>query len=63
MGNGTVGKTSIISRFCDDKYSKSYKQTIGLDFFVKKIDFPDSNVQVTLQVWDIGGQSIFSKMI
>lgn len=40
LGNGTVGKTSLISRFCQDEFARSYKQTIGLDFFVKKIDLP-----------------------
>ena len=62
LGNGTVGKTSLISRFCQDQFARSYKQTIGLDFFVRRLELPD-NVQVTMQVWDIGGQSIFSKMI
>ena len=62
LGNGTVGKTSVISRFCQDQFARSYKQTIGLDFFVKRVELP-GNIQVTMQVWDIGGQSIFSKMI
>jgi len=25
LGNGTVGKTSIISRFCEDQFARSYK--------------------------------------
>ena len=49
-------------RFCEDYFARSYKQTIGVDFFVKRIELP-GNIQVALQVWDIGGQSIFSKMI
>ena len=40
LGNGTVGKTSIITRFCEDQFARSYKQTIGLDFFVKRIELP-----------------------
>lgn len=40
----------------------SYKQTIGLDFFVRHIELP-SGVNVAMQVWDIGGQSIGSKMV
>lgn len=35
IGNGAVGKTSLAHRFCDGGFSASYKQTIGLDFFVK----------------------------
>ena len=62
LGNGTVGKTSIVHRFCEDYFAKSYKQTIGVDFFVKRLEMPD-NLFVALQVWDIGGQSIFGKMV
>ena len=37
-------------------------QTIGLDFMFKRLDLP-GNVHVALQIWDIGGQSIGSKML
>lgn len=62
LGNGTVGKTSMIMRFCEDYFAKSYKQTIGVDFFVKRLELP-GDVFVTMQLWDIGGQSLFSQMI
>ena len=62
LGNGTVGKTSVINRFWEDYFAKSYKQTIGVDFYVKRLELPE-NVYTALQVWDIGGQSIFGKMI
>ena len=54
LGNGTVGKTSVIMRFCEDYFARSYKQTIGVDFFVKRLEMP-GDVTVALQVWDIGG--------
>jgi len=38
LGDGTVGKTSLCSRFCEDMFAKQYKQTVGLDFFVKKVE-------------------------
>ena len=47
LGNGTVGKTSIIMRLCEDYFAKSYKQTIGVDFFVKRLEMPE-DVQVAL---------------
>ena len=47
LGNGTVGKTSIIMRFCEDYFARSYKQTIGVDFFVKRLEMP-GNVSVAL---------------
>ena len=62
LGNGTVGKTSITHRFWEDYFAKFYKQTIGVDFYVKRLELPN-NVHTALQVWDIGGQSIFGKMI
>lgn len=49
IGDGTVGKTSLTSRFVNDDFRKSYKQTIGLDFFMKQVDLP-GQVQVALQV-------------
>ena len=59
---GAVGKTSICMRFTEDQFGKSYKQTIGLDFFIKRIVLP-GDIHVALQIWDIGGQTIGGKMI
>ena len=62
LGDGTVGKSSIALRFSADQFTKNYKQTVGCDFLTKQIDIPPRH-QVILQIWDIGGQSINSKMI
>lgn len=62
IGNGTVGKTSLVRRFIEEDFGHSYKQTIGLDFFIKQLVLP-GDVQVALQVWDIGGQTIGGKML
>ena len=62
LGTGSVGKSSLIARFVDDGFARVYKQTIGLDFFEKKVVFPRDQ-RLLLQVWDIGGQSINSKML
>lgn len=40
LGDGAVGKTSIANRFTDDKFSQNYKQTVGVDFFIKRINLP-----------------------
>mmetsp|Transcript_10857 Transcript_10857/g.26624 ORF Transcript_10857/g.26624 Transcript_10857/m.26624 type:complete len:169 (-) Transcript_10857:496-1002(-) len=65
LGDGAVGKTSLIQRFVHDHFATSYKQTIGVDFCTKRLCFPSSCPprQVCLQIWDIGGQSIGGKMI
>jgi len=40
LGDGSVGKTSICMRFCDDRFTAQYKQTIGVDFMSKKVSLP-----------------------
>jgi Ras-related protein Rab-28 len=40
LGDGAVGKTSICNRFINDNFENSYKQTIGLDFYVKRLTIP-----------------------
>jgi Ras-related protein Rab-28 len=62
LGDGAVGKTSICKRFADNEFSQQYKQTIGVDFFAKKMSLPPKT-EATVQLWDIGGQSIGSKML
>ena len=62
LGEGAVGKTSIALRFTEDHFATQYKQTIGLDFFMKRIVLP-GDIHIAMQVWDIGGQSIGSKML
>lgn len=62
LGDGAVGKTSLAMRFCEEYFAKAYKQTIGLDFFVKRVVLP-GDIHVCMQIWDIGGQSIGGKMI
>jgi len=62
VGDGAVGMTSIAMRFTDDYFAKSYKQTIGLDFFIKQLVLP-GDIHVAIQLWDIGGQTIGGKMI
>ena len=59
LGNGSVGKTSIIARFTEDGFTKVYKQTVGLDFFEKLVTLRGEK-RARLQIWDIGGQSIGS---
>jgi polynucleotide 5'-kinase involved in rRNA processing len=40
LGDGAVGKTSIATRFSEEKFSQNYKQTVGVDFFMKRISVP-----------------------
>ncbi|XP_002733914.1 ras-related protein Rab-28-like [Saccoglossus kowalevskii] len=62
MGDGASGKTSLATRYSQEQFGRQYKQTVGLDFFLKRLILP-GNVHVTLQVWDIGGQTLGGKML
>ncbi len=54
IGPGAVGKTSLLHRFVENKFSFRYKLTIGADFLAKIIQKNDETIK--LQIWDIGGQ-------
>eukprot|EP01059_Diplonema_ambulator_P013538 TRINITY_DN24058_c0_g1_i1.p1 TRINITY_DN24058_c0_g1~~TRINITY_DN24058_c0_g1_i1.p1 ORF type:complete len:246 (+),score=63.90 TRINITY_DN24058_c0_g1_i1:54-740(+) len=62
VGDGAVGKTSLIMRFCEGGFKDTYRQTVGLDFFNKRVALP-GQVNTTLQIWDIGGQQLGGKML
>lgn len=62
VGDGASGKTSIISRYTQDQFGVQYNQTIGLDFFLKRISLAQ-NKDVTMKIWDIGGQTLGGKML
>lgn len=38
IGNGGVGKSSLIQRYCKGIFTKDYKKTIGVDFLEKVIE-------------------------
>ncbi|KAL8568015.1 Ras-related protein Rab-28 [Nucella lapillus] len=62
LGDGASGKTSLCMRYAQEQFQKQYGQTIGLDFYLKRIILPGS-VHVALEIWDIGGQTIGSTML
>ncbi|MHA1848970.1 MAG: GTP-binding protein [Promethearchaeota archaeon] len=65
LGDGAVGKTSLVMRFTDQKFSNQYIMTIGSNFALKLIPsevlstkekyYPDTR----LQLWDLAGQPHF----
>ncbi len=57
VGDGAVGKTSLIVRFTEGTFSETYKMTIGTSFAVKEIRF--GSMAVKLQIWDLAGQPHF----
>ena len=37
VGNGAVGKSSMIQKYCRNIFTSEYKKTIGVDFLEKRI--------------------------
>ncbi|XP_076439639.1 ras-related protein Rab-28-like [Babylonia areolata] len=62
LGDGSSGKTSLCMRYAQEQFKKQYGQTVGLDFYLKRIVLPGST-HVALEIWDIGGQTIGSTML
>ena len=57
LGESMVGKTSLITRYTNDKFGGRYLCTVGIDFQKKKIE--KNNKKVLLQIWDTAGQERF----
>ncbi len=57
-GDGAVGKTSLIRRYCEGKFEHARVETIGVDFQTQTVDLPDRTVK--LSIWDMAGQERFA---
>ncbi len=57
IGQGSVGKTSLIKRLIRNKYDKNQSQTDGLN--VETWNVSVNSKDIRLNVWDFGGQEIY----
>lgn len=57
VGNGAVGKSSMIQRYCKGIFTRDYKKTIGVDFLERQIEIEGEDVR--LMLWDTAGQEEF----
>lgn len=57
VGNGAVGKSSMIQKYCKGIFTAEYKKTIGVDFLEKRICVNGEDVR--LMLWDTAGQEEF----
>ncbi|KAF6025123.1 RAB23 [Bugula neritina] len=60
VGNGAVGKSSMIQRYCKGIFTKDYKKTIGVDFLEKEIELDGEEIR--LMLWDTAGQEEFDSI-
>lgn len=57
VGDGGVGKSSMIQRYCRGTFTRDYKKTIGVDFLERQIEIDGEEVR--LMLWDTAGQEEF----
>jgi len=57
IGDTGVGKSCLLLRFSDDKFTPTYIATIGIDFRIKTLEIDGKRFK--LQIWDTAGQERF----
>ncbi|XP_066286240.1 ras-related protein Rab-9B-like [Branchiostoma lanceolatum] len=60
LGDGGVGKSSLMNRFVTDKFDSQSFHTIGVEFLNKDIAVDGEGF--TLQIWDTAGQERFKSL-
>ncbi len=59
LGDHSVGKTSLVRRFVENKFTHDYRATIGLNILAHSAEFFGNNIAYSL--WDIGAQQYFKR--
>ncbi len=62
LGDGGVGKTSLVRRFVVDQYSDDYITTVGTKVSKKSLSLghPAAEIEMAMQIWDVLGQKGYS---
>lgn len=60
IGDSGVGKTNILTRYCEGIFKESYVATIGVDFNIKITEHLGKKIK--LQIWDTAGQERFKNI-
>ena len=60
VGDCGVGKTSLLTRFCDNSFQESYNNTIGVDFRFVTLKY--QNLVIKLHIWDTAVQERFKSI-
>lgn len=61
LGNTSVGKSSFILKYIEDKFVLNYIATLGMDFKQKKLKLKNGQ-EVRLRIYDTAGQERFKSV-
>ena len=59
VGEGNVGKTSLIAALRDDPFIEGRLTTHGIEIQPLTLRHPDLDVEMTVRAWDFGGQEVY----
>ena len=62
IGDPAVGKTSLLTNFCGDKFQYEYVPTVGVNITKEKVTVKNDmgkDTNINLMVWDVAGQPQF----
>nr|MDO8085947.1 Rab family GTPase [Candidatus Sigynarchaeum springense] len=60
-GDGAVGKTTLVERFVEQKFTEDYMATIGAGIMKKEYKLRGEDVTCQLSIWDLAGQDLFKR--
>ena len=62
VGDSGVGKTCLIQRYVNDKYSDDTESTSASTYTYKTVEYKDYNKSISLDIWDTAGQEVYRAM-
>ena len=61
LGDASVGKSSIVLRYSENKFNEAWLSTIGVDSKRKIVKIKGETVKVS--IWDTAGQEKFQNIV
>lgn len=61
LGDGGVGKTSLVRSYIHKSFKDDYLMTVGVDINLKEVYLPGTKKKIRLTVHDIAGQERFQE--
>jgi len=62
VGNGQVGKTSMITRYAKGVFTNEYKKTLAVDFLEKNTYLRNTGEEIIFHLWDTAGQEEYDQL-
>lgn len=59
-GDYAVGKTTLLRRYTELKFTEDYLPTLGVNMLRKEMEF--ANNKVKLMLWDVAGQELYAQV-